>query len=173
MVSSLESTTCLTLIQATDKTLLIAQELRYLSTFLVFTTMITLEILVQAMLKENQITFRSASSLVSRFLDNGKQTGIKDIKCQLSTIYFRARIIHKSIRLKSISCMPMTSHSPKITKSKSYFQKERKILNLNQLAQSNQIPLKRASSSAHLTTSEDQQSLSRKAMLFTKSVIAH
>ena len=116
--------------------------------------------------------FRLAQSQDSQSLASGRPTGIRVIKCQLSTIFFRAMINQWSILSKLISCMLTTSHLQKTIKFKLYYLKELKISNLNQLELQNQIPLKRVSISELLITLVDQQSLSRKKMLFMKCVIA-
>lgn len=91
MVNSQELITCLTSTQAMVKMQSTVWEHPYLSTFLAFTIMTISAISVLPMPKENQITFPLALNHDFLSLANGKQTGTKVIRCQLSTIYFRAK----------------------------------------------------------------------------------
>lgn len=96
MVNSLELITCLTSTLAMAKMLLTAWEHRCQFTFQVSTIMTTSEISVQAMPKENLITFRLALNLGSQSLVSGRLIGIKVTKCQLNIIFSKAKMIHLS-----------------------------------------------------------------------------
>lgn len=92
MDNSHELITCLTSIQVMAKMLLIVWELRCQFTFQDCTTMTISGISARAMLKENLTMSRLILSHVSQYLGSGRLTGIRDTRCQLSTIFFRAMI---------------------------------------------------------------------------------
>ena len=69
-------------------------------------TMITLVISPHLTLREKKIMSCSKSNSDSRFLDNGRQTGIKATTCHPSTIFTKTCPTNNSTPSRSHTCMP-------------------------------------------------------------------